>query len=284
MAFVNNVLPTNRVEPFSTNNVLALVFLSVLFGAAIRSFKHEEATWVPAVEQLVEGGCRVSERLMIWLVKLTPLAVFGVIAKVVGDSGFSLFAPLVKYTLTALLGLSIQMLIVYQAWLHFYCKRSLKEFWQTASESLFNAFGVNSSLASLPLTLKALDKLGCGKESSRMAACIGTNLNNDGILLYEAMAVIFASQTMGVHLTLGAQLTVAFLCVVTAVGIAGVPDAGLISLAVVLSTLGIPNEILPVLLVVDWIIARVRSITNVSADMTTALILDRMEKGKPPPV
>ena len=107
-----------------------------------------------------------------------------------------------------------------------------------------------------------------------MAACIGTNLNNDGILLYEAMAVIIVTQSLGQNLGFAAQLSIAFLCVLTSMGIAGVPEAGFISLAVILGTLGLSNEILLVLLSVDWILARARSVTNVVADMTTSIVID----------
>jgi len=107
-----------------------------------------------------------------------------------------------------------------------------------------------------------------------MGACIGTNLNNDGILLYEAFGVMIVAQGLGLHLTIGTQISVALLCVLTALGIAGVPEAGLISLAVILGTLGFTPEILPILLTVDWIIARMRSVTNVVADMTTSIVID----------
>ena len=276
MGFVKNIIPESILEPIATNNVLSLVFVTLLVGLALRTFKNENAPWVPQVEALMEGGLRVSEKLMIWLVKLTPIAVFGVIAKTVGESGFEMFRALFGYLTCGLLGLTLQILIVYQFWIKVICKRSLREYWAAASEPLLFSFGINSSLATLPLTLKALDKLGVSKESSRLSACIGTNLNNDGILLYEAMAVLFVTQSLGMHLPIGQQINVAILCVITAIGIAGVPEAGIISLAVILSTMKIPAEILPILLIVDWIIARMRSVTNVSADLTVALALDAL--------
>lgn len=275
MAFVDNILPDSLLEPFNTNNVLSLVFVAVLLGAAWRSFPDEENPWKAALSPWLTAGLRISERLMIWLVKLTPLAVFGVIAKVVGENGFRTFQGLLAYLGVGALGLALQVLVVYHFWIAIVCRRSIVQFWKEAGNAVLFSFGVNSSLATLPLTLKALDRLGVSKESSRLSACIGTNLNNDGILLYEAMAVLFVAQTMGMQLSLGAQVTVAALCMITAVGIAGVPEAGIISLAIILTNLGIPAEILPILLTVDWILARLRSVTNVSADITTAMILDR---------
>jgi DAACS family dicarboxylate/amino acid:cation (Na+ or H+) symporter len=123
--------------------------------------------------------------------------------------------------------------------------------------------------------LKALDNLKVNKASSRLGACVGTNLNNDGILLYEAMAVLFVAQFHGLDLSMAAQISAAFVCVVAAIGIAGVPEAGIVSLSLVLTTVGLPLEILPLLITVDWILARARTVVNVLADMTVSIMLDK---------
>ena len=114
-----------------------------------------------------------------------------------------------------------------------------------------------------------------------MAACIGTNFNNDGIMLYEAMATLFLCQALGYDLSLGQQITVVLASVMAGVGIAGIPEAGLIILPLVLGAAGIPEATIavaiPLIVPVDWIIARVRSGVNVMADMTVAMVLDRFE-------
>ncbi len=273
LGFLDNLIPDTIVEPFTQGNILGVVFLSVLVGCALKSFQKENDPWVASWNQFIHGGLRISERVITWLVALTPFAMFGVIAKSVGESGFQNFVGLSYYLGTGLLGLGIQTFIVYNLWL-ILKKQNLRQFWKEALTPCLNAFGVNSSLATLPLTLQALDNLKVSKASSRMAACIGTNLNNDGILLYEAMAVIIVTQSLGLNYDLSQQLGIAVLCILTAAGIAGVPEAGFISLAVILGTLGLPNEILVVLLSVDWILARARSVTNVVADMTTSIVID----------
>ncbi len=143
---------------------------------------------------------------------------------------------------------------------------------------VLNAWGCNSSLAALPLTLDALEKLKVSKASSRLGACVATNLNNDGILLYEAMAVLFVAQAHGLHLGVGQQIEILLLCVIAAIGITGVPEAGIISLSIVLVTVGMPLEILPLLLTVDWVIARGRSVVNVLSDIIVSLAVDRWPK------
>jgi DAACS family dicarboxylate/amino acid:cation (Na+ or H+) symporter len=134
----------------------------------------------------------------------------------------------------------------------------------------------------LPLTLRALDRLGVSRSSSVLGAGVGTNLNNDGIILYEGMAVLFVAQAMGIELTLGQQLLAAGACLIAAMGVAGVPEAGFISLAVVLNTVGLPLEVLPLLLTVDWIIARGRSMVNVLSDMVLSILIDRGSSAEAP--
>ena len=274
VGFVHNLLPSSIVEPFSSNNILAVAFLAVLIGCALRSFKNLNEPWVTDWERVIHGGYKLSEKIITWLVMLTPIAVLAVVAKSVGENGFTHLIGLVPYVGYVILGLCIQSFVVYPIWIILTRRVRLRDFWRAAAEPVMNGFGINSSLASLPLTLKALDSLGISKESSRMGACIGTNLNNDGILLYEAFGVMIVAQGLGLHLTIATQISIAFLCVLTALGIAGVPEAGLISLAVILGTLGISPEVLPILLTVDWIIARMRSVTNVLADMTTSIVID----------
>ncbi|MEI7984818.1 MAG: dicarboxylate/amino acid:cation symporter [Armatimonadota bacterium] len=274
VGFIQNLLPKSIVEPFATSNILAVAFLAVLIGCALRAFKNDNEPWIADWERVIHGGYKISERVITWLVMLTPIAVLAVVAKSVGENGFTRLTGLLPYVFFVILGLCIQSFIVYPCWILLTKRVKLKDFWQAAAEPVTNAFGINSSLASLPLTLKALDKLGISKESSRMGACIGTNLNNDGILLYEAFGVMIVAQGLGLNLPIVTQISIAFLCVLTALGIAGVPEAGIISLAVILGTLGISPEVLPILLTVDWIIARMRSVTNVLADMTTSIVID----------
>jgi DAACS family dicarboxylate/amino acid:cation (Na+ or H+) symporter len=141
--------------------------------------------------------------------------------------------------------------------------------------------GANSSLATLPLTLRALDRLRVPREASTLGACVGTNFNNDGIILYEGMAVLFVAQASGIELSWAQQALIAATCLVAAMGVAGVPEAGFVSLALVLNTVHLPLEILPLLLTVDWIIARARSMTNVLSDMVLSILVSSGVRARP---
>ncbi len=277
-------LPTSLFRPLVENEIIAIVILAVLGGAALRRVKTEQvergATDYLAIEGAITTIYRAIEVVLGWVISLVPLAVFGVVARTVGLHGFRSFRGVLVYVGVGVLGLAIQVLVVYQAWLVLVARMSLVKFWSGAKDALATAIGTGSSLATLPVTLRSLDRMGVSPRSARLAACVGTNLNNDGILLYEAMAVLFVAQAIGVELTLGQQLLAAAACVIAGIGISGVPDAGLISLLIVLKTV-MPHEarvdsVVPFLLAVDWVLGRCRSTTNVANDMLVAVLLDRL--------
>jgi DAACS family dicarboxylate/amino acid:cation (Na+ or H+) symporter len=270
-------IPANIVQPFVENSVLTIVLLALLVGMALRRIQldPEWKEQARVLADIVRGAFRASEIILGWIIRLIPLAVFGVIARVVGQQGLSPLRGLAVYLAVALLGLAIQVGVVYQFWIVVVARDSLKRFWQGAREPVVYALGASSSLATLPVTLNAINRLGISPASGRLAACVGTNFNNDGILLYEAMAVLFVAQVHGIQLSLESQVVAALACIVAGVGIAGIPEAGLISLSLVLATVGLPVEILPLLLTVDWILSRARAATNVISDILVALLLDK---------
>ena len=273
-AFMSNIVPPSLVQPFIDNAIFPLVVLSLTFGLALRKLKNAGEP-VQGIETAIGVMRQAMEIILSWIIQLAPFAVFGVVASSIGKYGLSPLTGLAAYVGVGLLGLILHPLIVYQAWLVFYVRMPLKRFWAEAREPSIYSIGANSSLATLPLTLKALDNLGVSKSASTLGACVGTNLNNDGIILYEAMAVLFVAQAHGLHLSFGQQLSAAFSCLIAAMGIAGVPEAGFISLALVLATVGLPVELLPLLLTVDWILARARSVVNVLGDMVNSILIDR---------
>lgn len=273
---LGNFVPTSVVSPFLENQILAVVVIALLFGFGLRRAKQDAALagGTQAVESGLAALLRVVEVVLTWVIKLIPFAVFGVVARAVGEHGFAPLKGLGVYVGVGLLGLGLHIVLTYQAWLVLFAKRSLADFWREAKEPVVYALGANSSLATLPVTLRALAQLGVSKQSSTLGAVVGTNFNNDGIILYEGMAVLFVAQASGVDLTIGQQILAAASCMVAAMGVAGVPEAGFISLALVLNTVGLPVEILPLLLTVDWIIARARSVTNVLSDMMLSILVD----------
>ena len=274
---IKGYFPESFVKPFVDNAVISLIFVALILGFALRKVRTHAS---PGEKELIEKFSnllglitKTFEVALTWLVHLVPLAVFGVVAKTVGEFGFEPLRGLGQYVGIGLLGLSLHVFIVYQGWLLFK-GISLIHFWKTVRSTVIYAWGVNSSLATLPLTLKTLSELKVSKKASTLGACVGTNFNNDGILLYEGLAVFFVAQAAGIEMSLGTQLIAAMVCVMGTIGIAGIPEAGFITLSLVLTTVGLPTEILPMLLTVDWILGRGRSVVNVLGDMTVSIAID----------
>jgi Na+/H+-dicarboxylate symporter len=276
-------IPRNVVKPFLDNSVITIVILAVFAGWALRRVKDEQdragETGYQAVEALVTTIFRTIEVMLGVVIALVPLAVFSVVARTIGRGELDRFRGLAAYVGVAVLGLAIHVFVVYQAWIVAVARMSLRRFWSGARDAVVYAMGSSSSLATLPVTLRCLDRMEVSPQSARLAACVGANLNHDGILLYEAMAVLFVAQVYGIKLTVAQQLLAALSCLLASIGIAAVPDAGLISLALVLATVGLPLEILPLLLTVDWFLSRCRAMTNVTSSILVAVLLDRFGAG-----
>lgn len=274
MGFFAGIIPTSLVSPFADNAVMPLAIMALVFALALRKLK-DKGEPTRDLERAFELLQQATETILGWIILAAPLAVFAVVAKAVGENGLAPLRGLAAYVGVGLLGLALHPLITYGLWLKLYARMDLRKFWEAAKEPMVYSIGANSSLATLPLTLKGLDQLGVSQGSAALGACVGTNLNNDGIILYEAMAVLFVAQAHGIVLSLPEQMAAAAACLIAAMGIAGVPEAGFISLALVLATVGLPMEILPLLLTVDWILARARSVVNVLSDMLISILLDR---------
>ena len=215
-------------------------------------------------------------RLVGVVVRVVPLAVFGVMAKVVGGSGLAMFPLLGIFVLLVAAGMVLQVFLWYAILLRFVARKSPRRFFADAADPLVTALGVGSSLATLPVTLRTLEgPMEVSPESARLAAVVGTNLNHDGIVLYEAAAALFVAQVYAVALPLAQQLKVVGLAILAAVGIAGVPEAGLVTLSLVIGGVGLPLAAVPLLLPVDWMLNRLRATTNVVSDLVVANVLDR---------
>ena len=269
-------VPTNPVEPFLENSILSIVILAVLGGAALRKVKDEQIREGRDDYRVIETGVavlyRAIEVALTWVIALVPLAVFGVVAKTVAEQGFTPFLGLFAYVGVAVLGLAIQVGLVYQAWIVLVARMPLRRFWAGAKEAVAYALGASSSLATLPVTLRCLDRMGVSPTAARLSACVGTNFNNDGILLYEAMAVLFVAQAYGLDLSIGQQLIAAALLRGRRDrhrrGPRGGPD---------LAGPGAQHRrpaarsCCRCLLTVDWALSRCRAMTNVVSDILVAV-------------
>jgi DAACS family dicarboxylate/amino acid:cation (Na+ or H+) symporter len=279
---VDGYVPVSLVDPFSKNSVISVVLLGLFVGGALRRTRRnrtEDDSGIAAVERFMSGGYEVLVVMLGWIVQSIPFAVFGVVAQVVGRAGLDAFAALGIFLAAILLGLAIHSLVYYplMAWL--VGRKPPAVYLGRGADAILTGLSTNSSLATVPVTLRCLADMGVSQESARLSACVGTNLNNDGITLYDAMAALFIAQACGFDLALGQQAVVVLASLMAGVGIAGIPEAGLIVLPLVLGSVGLPEAVvvaaIPLVLPVDWIIGRARSAVNVMSDMLVAILLDR---------
>ena len=288
MKNLGGYIPANLIDPFQKDNgnVISVVFLAVLIGASLRRLIARDGrdSAVSRLGDLAGGGYETLVAVLSMVIQAIPFAVFGVLAQVVGRDGAKVFGELGVYVVAMVSGLSLHALGYYTlaAWL--VGRRSPRVYFGEGAPAIFSGMSMNSSLATVPLTLQSLKRMKISDASSRLSACVGTNLNNDGIVLYDAMAALFLSQALGYDLSFSQQLVVALASLMAGIGISGIPDAGLIVLPLVLATVGLPEAVIvgviPVLFSVDWLVGRVRSGVNVMSDMLVAILLDRFPDRK----
>ena len=285
LGFLDNLsayVPRSLVDPFSENSVITVVLLGLLAGVALRRARARSAEGTGPAISVVEQGIGAVYAILVEaldiVVGIVPIAVLGVVADVVGKAGLRVFQSIWVFLFTVLAAMALHSLVYYPlvAWL--VGGKRPRVYLGIGADAILTGLSTNSSLATVPVTLKALDRMGVSPASARLAACIGTNLNNDGILLYEAITAVFLTQAAGMTLGFGEEVTIGLASVMAAAGIAGIPEAGLVVLPLVLTAAGLPDALIataiPLVMTVDWFIARCRSGVNVMSDMLVAVLLD----------
>ncbi len=283
---LSGYIPQSLVEPLVSNNVISVVLMALLFGAALGWFKERQneadSVDIRPLAGLISAAYQVLVKVLGWVVEVVPFAVFGLVAQVVGKAGIGIFAELASFLGIILLGLGLHGLVYYPlaAWLA--GAKPPGVYLKGSADAVLTAFSANSSLAAVPITLRCLQRMEVSDQSARLVVCAGTNLNNDGVTLYEAMTALFLAQAMGGDLGAGQQAVIVFSALMAGAGIAGIPEAGLIVLPLVLAAAGLPETVvalaIPLVAPVDWIIARVRSGVNVLSDMLVAILLESWER------
>jgi DAACS family dicarboxylate/amino acid:cation (Na+ or H+) symporter len=284
---LDDAVPASLVAPFAENRILSIVLLGILGGMAVRAVRRRQASsgedTIATVERFITAGYQVLMQILLWLVELVPLAVLGGMAMVIGasqDDAEEVFRLLGVYLAAMSAGLAIHCLLYYPLTAWFLGRKPPWVYLVRGADAVVTGFSANSSLATVPVTLRCLTEgMGVSESSARLSACVGTNFNNDGITLYEAMTALFVAQAFGIDLSLPEQLGVVLASLLASVGVAGLPGSGLIILQLVLKAAGLPDHAIliafPLIQAVDWILARVRSAVNVLGDMQVAILLDR---------
>lgn len=283
------LIPKSLGDAFTQNNLaqLVLITLAIAIGLAlVRNVQRArgETAW-RAVLDLVNVGFEVLMKVLLWVVTVVPLAVFGVVAVALGRSdGVAVLRSLLWLIVVVVTGLLLQ-LGWYLTLVAAIGRRSPWAFLKGGRDAMAAAFSTASTGATMPVTLQALTgPLGVSRASSQLAACVGTNFNNDGTALYQAAAVLFLAQALGYPLSLADQVLVAFTTIFASIGAGCIPSGSFVTLPLIFAAVGLPADQIPVLLTIDWFLDRCRTTCNVVGDMTVAVLLDRTEGESTSPV
>ena len=268
----------NSAEEFE---ILPLIVASILFGAAFASLGKENKVIVEVFTILDKAIMKIVR----WIMIFTPIGIFSLIADRIGMAGgggavIELAMELGKYVLSVVVGLSIHGFIVLPIILLLFAKRNPLEYVQNLSKALLTAFSTASSSATLPLTMEGvIDEAKVTPKVGRFVLPLGATINMDGTALYEAVAVIFIAQSYGIELGMAEMVVVFFTATLAAIGAAGIPEAGLVTMVLVLQAVGLPLEGVGLILAIDWLLDRFRTTVNVWGDCIGAAVIDRFENG-----
>jgi len=268
----------NSAEEFE---ILPLVVASILFGAAFASLGRESKVIVEVFTILDKAIMKIVH----WIMIFTPIGIFSLIAERIGLAGgggavFELAMELGKYVLSVVVGLFIHGFIVLPVILILFARRNPLEYVQNLGKALLTAFSTASSSATLPLTMEGvIDEAKVTPKVGRFVLPLGATINMDGTALYEAVAVIFIAQSYGIELGMAEMVVIFFTATLAAIGAAGIPEAGLVTMVLVLQAVGLPLEGVGVILAIDWLLDRFRTTINVWGDCIGAAVIDRFEGG-----
>ncbi len=271
---ITQTVSPNLVQAAANMQILPLIVFSVLFGLALVTLGERGKPLVDFFDSFNE----VIMKLVIWVMYLAPIGIFALIANRIGEAGgghafINELRIVGWYCVTVILGLGIHFCILFLLLLTF--SRHGWAYLDSLLRALVTAFGTASSSATLPVTMECALEGGVDKRAVKFVLPLGVTLNMDGTALYEAVAVLFIAQTLQIPLGMNEQIIIFITATLAAVGAAGIPQAGLVTMLLVLSAVNLPAEGIGMLLAVDWFLDRFRTTVNVWGDSVGAAIMER---------
>ena len=271
---VLKIFPNNIFGAFVENNMLGIVFISILFGIALN-----------LTDDLTDKLSKNFERLNIVFMKIVliimsfaPIGVFCLMGSYVMAQGLNIFGDLIQYVLILMFVLFFHLIFTYSIILKIFANLNPIIFFKKMRNVALFAFSTSSSAATIPVTLKTVtDDLGVKKDVSSFVIPVGATINMDGTAIMQGLATMFIASTAGVDLSMVEYLQIVMLAMVASIGAAAVPSAGTITLALILSSLGLPLDAIGLILAVDRILDMIRTSVNVTGDSAVACIVANSE-------
>ena len=265
------IIPQNPIRAMVEGDMLGVIFFSLMIGIFTNYLpKDQKHTLVGLFNALFDVMMRITD----FVLRLAPLGVFALMAKVIGSAGLEVIGPLMLYAITVLVALGTHAFVSLPLALKLVTGISPLEYARAVSPALLTAFSSASSSATLPLTMDCVERrAGVPNEVTSFVLPLGATVNMDGTALYECVAAMFIAQVYGIELGIGQQVIVFFTALLASVGAAGIPMAGLVMIAVVLRAVGLPMEGVGLILAVDRILDMCRTSINVWSDTIGAAVI-----------
>ena len=272
---IRSLIGDNIVAAAAETKLLEVIVFSILFAAALTTVGERGKPLLAFFDGLND----VMIKIVVWIMYFAPIGIFALISSKLGDSGggehfWREIAGVGKYMLTVIIGLTMHFMILLTILL--VVSRRGRQFITTMSKALITAFGTASSTATLPLTMECALEANVDKRAVKFVLPLGSTVNMDGTALYEAVAVMFIAQAYGIHMAPMDQVVIFITATLAAIGAAGIPEAGLVTMVIVLTAVGLPMEGIGLLLAVDWFLDRLRTMVNVWGDSVGSTVVERI--------
>jgi len=269
------MVPPNIVKAAAEGQMLGLIIFAILFGYFMTRLGHEIAE---PMFNFWNGVFHVMMRMTEWIMKFAPIGVFGLVTVVIANSGLDAARPLAIFAVAILFALAVHAFVTLPLLLRFVGRVDPIKTISGASKAMLTAFSTASSSATLPVTMECAEQnIGVSNKISSFVLPLGATVNMNGTALYECAAAIFIAQAYGIDLGFGTQFLIVVIALLTSVGVAGVPSASLVAIAIILGAIGLPMEAVGVLLVFDRILDMARTSINIWGDICCATIVARLE-------
>ena len=269
MQTIVNIFPSNFLAPMTEGAMLPTIVIALLIGFGVILAGEKGQTLSGGVDSAAE----VAFRIMALILSLSGIGVFALICPVIAENGPQVLLPLLKLILVAYIGYAIHMLVVYSASVRLLGNVSPIAFFKAMLRPGLVAFSSASSVAALPFNLEAVESLGAKKEITGFVLPLGMTINMDGTAIYQGICAVFIAQIFGVSLDFTQQLTVVLTATLASIGTAGVPGAGMIMLAMVLQSVGLPVEGIALVAGIDRVLDMGRTVVNITGDAACALCI-----------
>ncbi len=274
MDVIVNIFPSNFLQPMVSTDMLPVIVISLLIGAGVLA-AGDEGTMVARAIKSINA---VVMKIMMMVIRITPIGVFCLMTNVVAVNGPAIVGKLFLIIAVAYIAYIIHLCVVYGCSVRFLSGMNPIKFFKGIAPAMITAFTTTSSNATLPMTAECCNKLGAKSEVTSFVLPLGATINMDGSAIYQAVAAVFIACCYGIDLSIGDMAMIVLTATLASIGTAGVSGAGMIMLAMVLTSIGIPVEGIAIIAGVDKLFDMGRTALNITGDATCALWVSRLEE------